>query len=363
LIDFFGRLARPVLRVLDPESAHSLAIKALTLAPMPAAAADDARLAVDAFGLRFPNPVGIAAGFDKNAAVADPVLRLGLGFIEVGTVTPRPQAGNPAPRVFRLARDRAIINRLGFNNDGLAVARERLLARRGGGVVGINVGANKDTTDRIADYVRGIEGLAGLASYFTLNVSSPNTPGLRELQHRTALDELLARVIAARDRVAASAGRKPVLLKISPDLSLGELDEVVAVARRRRVDGMVVSNTTIARPPGLRDTVTATHPGGLSGPPLFERSTRILAETYVRAEGVFPLIGVGGIGSGEAALAKMRAGACLLQVYTGVVYKGLALVREIKQALLGGLDAGRATSLADLVGTDVATRTAEPWPP
>ena len=240
----------------------------------------------------------------------DVLLRLGFGFAEVGTITPRPQPGNPRPRVFRLQADEGVINRLGFNSQGADVVLRRLAARtNAGGIVGVNVGANKDAPDRVADYVQLIERFASVASYVTVNISSPNTPGLRALQQAAVLDDLLARVVDARERVAPHAGPTPVLLKIAPDLSLAELDDVVGIARSRRVDGMIVGNTTLARPPSLRDTKTAKEIGGLSGRPLFPLATRMLAETYVRVEGVFPLIGVGGIDSGNAALAKFRAGA------------------------------------------------------
>jgi len=350
-----------MLRALDPEAAHALVIKALTWAPMPSPSEDDPRLAVQAFGLRFPNPVGIAAGFDKNAVAPDALLRLGFGFAEIGTVTPRPQSGNARPRLFRLEPDQAVINRLGFNNDGFAAVGQRLAARAGRpGIVGVNVGANKDATDRAADYVAGVKAFGAWAGYFTVNVSSPNTPGLRDLQQKASLDDLLARVMAARERLAPER-RKPVLLKIAPDLALDDLDDVVEIARRRRVDGMIVSNTTVGRPDGLRDRAGAREAGGLSGRPLFAASTRMLAETYVRAEGAFALVGVGGIDSGAAALAKIRAGASLIQLYTGLVFRGLGLVDEIKQALLRGLEAGRAGALDEFVGLDAATRTAEPW--
>ncbi len=315
-----------------------------------------------AFGLAFGNPVGIAAGFDKGAEVPDALFRLGFGFVEVGTITPRPQAGNPRPRVFRLDADDAVINRLGFNSQGAKAVLERLAARApNGGIIGINVGANRDTADRGADYVRLIETFAPVASYYTVNVSSPNTPGLRDLQQAHALDDLLARVVAARERVGLRAGVAPVLLKIAPDLTLSELDDVVAVARRRRVDGMIVGNTTTSRPASLRDP-KAKEAGGLSGKPLFRLATRMLAETYVRAENVFPLVGVGGIDSGSAAVAKLRAGASLVQLYSGLVFRGLGLLAEIKSELLGALAASRVASLSDLVGVDAATITGEPWP-
>jgi dihydroorotate dehydrogenase len=363
VIGLFERFARPLLRVMDPEDAHGLALRALRLAPLPKAAADDARLAVRAFGLDFPNPVGLAAGFDKHAEVPDALLRVGFGFVEVGTVTPRPQAGNPRPRLFRLNADEGVINRFGFNSEGESAVLARLAARAArGGIVGLNVGANKATEDRGADYVRLIEAFAPVVSYFTINVSSPNTPGLRDLQKAAALDDLLVRVVAARDRVALRAGDTPVLVKIAPDLTLAELDDVVAVARRRTVDGMIVSNTTIGRPRTLRDAKTAQEAGGLSGKPLLALSTRMLAETFVRVEGQFPLIGAGGIDSGAAALAKMRAGANLVQLYSALVFRGLALVAEIKAELINALERREARTLADLVGLDAADITAQPWP-
>jgi len=252
------RLSRPLLRALDPEDAHALTLKALRLMPVARAPADPPEIAVRAFGLNFPNPVGVAPGFDKNAVVPDALLRLGFGFVEVGTVTPRPQAGNARPRVFRLEADRAVINRLGFNNDGAPAVLARLSARvRSGGIVGVNIGANKDSADRADDYVRLIDTFAAVASYFTVNVSSPNTPGLRDLQQAGALDDLLARVIEAREKVRARVGPTPVLLKIAPDLTLADLDDVVGVALMNRVDGMFVTNTTISRTSSLRDRETA----------------------------------------------------------------------------------------------------------
>jgi dihydroorotate dehydrogenase len=363
VIGLFDRLARPLMRVLDPEDAHALAIKALRLAPLPRPAADDPLLQVRAFGLNFPNPVGIAAGFDKHGEVPDALLRLGFGSVEIGTVTPRPQSGNPRPRLFRLDPDEGVINRLGFNSEGEQAVLKRLAARTAkGGIVGVNIGANKDSDDRGADYVRLIETFAPVASYFTVNVSSPNTPGLRDLQNAAALDDLLARVVAARERVAVRAGPTPILLKIAPDLTLNALDDVVGVARRRAVDGMIVSNTTIARPAALQDADKGRQAGGLSGRPLFPLATRILAETYVRVEDVFPLIGAGGIDSGAAALAKLRAGASLLQLYSGLVFRGLGIVAEIKRDLLSAIEDPHASTLADLVGTEAAAVTAEPWP-
>jgi dihydroorotate dehydrogenase len=305
----------------------------------------------------------MAAGFDKNAEVPDALLRLGFGFVEIGTVTPRPQSGNPRPRLFRLERDEAVINRMGFNNDGAEMVLRRLAARANhGGIVGVNVGANKDSSDRVADYVKLIETFAPVASYFTVNVSSPNTPGLRNLQQAAQLDDLLAKVIDARERVREKAGDTPVLLKIAPDLDLTELDDVVHVARSRRVDGMIVANTTLARPSSLRESSRAKEQGGLSGRPLFRLATRMMAETYVRAEGAFPLIGVGGIDTGGAALTRIRAGASLIQLYSPLIYKGLRLVEDIKRDLASTLLRTGRDHLSEIVGADAATITAEDWP-
>jgi dihydroorotate dehydrogenase len=363
VIGLLDRLARPLLRALDPETAHRLIVKALKFAPQPRPAADDSRLLVRAFGLNFPNPVGLAAGFDKHGEVPDALLGLGFGFVEVGTVTPLPQSGNPRPRLFRLEADQAVINRFGFNSEGAAIVLARLAARAGrGGIVGVNIGANKDSSNRAADYVHLVEAVAPVASYVTVNVSSPNTPGLRDLQRAAALDDLLARIIEARNRVAPRAGLKPVLLKIAPDLALGDIDDIVGVARARGVDGMIVGNTTVTRPASLRDRTTAQEAGGLSGRPLYALSTRMLAETYVRVEGAFPLVGVGGIDSGAAALGKIRAGATLIQLYSALVFRGLGLIAEIKAALIDALDRGEVASLADLVGVEAAAMTAEPWP-
>ncbi|HEY0329184.1 MAG TPA: quinone-dependent dihydroorotate dehydrogenase [Rhodopseudomonas sp.] len=363
MIRAFDAVSLPLLRWLDPEDAHRLAIQGLRLLPQIRPRDDDPKLAVRAFGLNFSNPVGIAAGFDKNAEAPDAMLRLGFGFVEIGTVTPKPQSGNPRPRLFRLERDEAVINRMGFNNDGAEIVLRRLAARANqGGIVGVNVGANKDSVDRVADYVRLIETFAPVASYFTVNVSSPNTPGLRNLQQAAALDDLLARVIEARDRVQQSAGETPVLLKIAPDLTLNELDDVVHIARSRRVDGMIVANTTLSRARALREQARAKESGGLSGRPLFRLSTRMVAETFVRAEGAFPLVGVGGIDSGGAALTKIRAGATLIQVYSALVYKGLGLIDAIKTDLASTLLRTGRDSLSEIVGADAPTITAEDWP-
>ncbi|HYZ45744.1 MAG TPA: quinone-dependent dihydroorotate dehydrogenase [Xanthobacteraceae bacterium] len=363
MIGLLESLARPLLRMLDAEDAHRLAINALKIPPFVKLVAEDSRLAVRAFGLNFPNPVGMAAGFDKHAEVPDALLRLGFGFVEVGTVTPLPQSGSPRPRVFRLDRDEAIINRLGFNSEGAAAVLRRLAARADkGGIVGVNIGANRDSSDRIGDYVGLIETFAPVASYFSVNISSPNTPGLRDLQQGQVFDDLLGRIVDARTRVSREAGTTPVLIKIAPDLALGDLDDVVAAARRHRVDGMIVGNTTVARPRALRDRATAREAGGLSGRPLFALATRMLAESYVRVEGAFPLVGVGGIDSGEAALAKIRAGACLIELYSALVFHGLRLVAAIKSELSDALRREGHTKMDELVGTDAAAITAQPWP-
>ena len=346
-------LARPVLSGLDPETAHALTLRALAVLPARRPPADPPGLAVEAFGLRFPNPVGLAAGFDKGARVPDALLGLGFGFVEVGGVVPRPQPGNPRPRVFRLPRDGAVINRYGLNSEGLDVVADRLRARRArGGLVGVNIGANKDATDRLADYAACAGRLAPLVDFLTVNVSSPNTPGLRDLQGEAFLDELLARTVAARDATGASAA---ILLKIAPDIGLPALDAITATATRRGVQGLVVSNTTVARPASLAEQATARETGGLSGRPLFAASTRLLAQTFLRVGRAIPLVGVGGIDSGEAAWAKIRAGASLLQLYSALVYQGPALVGAIKASLAARLGVEGLRTLDAAVGRDAGT--------
>lgn len=348
-------LARPLLHALDPERAHDLTLNALAAMPLPRAKPDDPRLAVEAFGLRFANPIGLAAGFDKNGVIAHKAGALGFGFVEIGTLTPRPQDGNPRPRLFRLAEHGAVINRFGFNNRGHAHARAHL--RKGSAVLGVNVGANKDAADRIADYVAGIRAFAAQADYFTINVSSPNTPNLRDLQKPEALNELLERVLDARDACAVDGRRTPVVLKIAPDLSLTDLDGIVRVAREHRIDGMVVSNTTIARPAAIADHRHGGEGGGLSGRPLFALATTMLAETYLRVEGQFPLIGVGGVHDVETAWAKIEAGATLVQLYSALVYGGPELVQTIKDGLLARLG---STGFAPVVGRGAADWTRPP---
>ena len=346
----FG-LGQAFLLAFDPERAHDLAVKTLELGVYPRAGADDARLKQTVFGLEFPNPVGMAAGFDKNARVPAPLLAMGFGFVEIGTLTPRAQPGNPAPRIFRSAPDRAIVNRLGFNNEGHEAALARM-RNRPSGIVGVNIGAGKDSADRAADYVLGIERFRAVASYFTVNISSPNTPGLRDLQAPEALNALLARVQAAR-RAASPA--PPLLVKLAPDLADDDVPEVVRVILAHGVDGIVVSNTTLARE-GLRVAAFARETGGLSGRPLFARSTRMLARVHRLTDGKLPLIGVGGIDSAEAALAKIEAGASLVQLYTGLVFEGPGLLGRIKRGLLDAMTAVGADNLKPLIG-----RRAEDW--
>lgn len=328
------QLARPLIFAMAPEDAHEATLKALEagLYPRPLAA-DDAILAQRVFRLEFPNPVGIAAGYDKDARVPDAVLGLGCGFAEIGTVTPKPQSGNPKPRVFRLLSDNGLINRLGFNNGGHAAALARLEARRArGGIVGVNIGANKDAADRTGDYVSGLEAFNAVASYFTVNISSPNTPGLRDLQAPAALDELLSRVMAAREKlVSMGAPRRPIIVKIAPDIAEDDVAPIAARLAAHNVDGIAVSNTTLART-GLNDAQKS-EAGGLSGRPLFQRATIMLARVHQETKGAIPLIGIGGIDSPEKALAKIEAGATLLQLYTGLIYEGPALIGTIKSHL------------------------------
>jgi len=301
------------------------------------------------WGLDFPNPVGIAAGFDKDARVPDALLRLGFGFVEVGTVTPLPQPGNPQPRVFRLDEDGALINRLGFNNEGLDALLARMRARGGrGGIVGINIGRNRDSTDPLADYVTGVRRGAELADYLVVNVSSPNTPGLRDLQAPEMLEALLGKLLAAREE----AGRQvPLLVKIAPDLAHKERADIAAVALAAGIDGIIVSNTTVTRPAGLRST-QAHETGGLSGGPLLDLSTEVLRDMYRLTEGRLPLVGVGGIAGAVDAYAKIRAGASLVQLYTALVFAGPALLHELKAGLAELLDRDGFTSVSDAVGTD-----------
>jgi dihydroorotate dehydrogenase len=338
-------LAQPAIKLLPAEMAHRCAISALRFVSPRPAKAPDPRLAVEALGVRFPNPLGLAAGFDKNAEVAGPMLALGFGFVEVGTLTPRPQKGNPRPRLFRLPDDCAVVNRYGFNNEGYRRAEARL-ARRPSGLIGVNVGANKESVDRIADYTLGVKTFAGVADYLAINISSPNTPGLRDLQRRGALDDLVARVIAARD---ATAPRRPLLLKIAPDLDDSGVEDIVAVALAHRIDGLIVANTTVARPAWLRSRRRG-EAGGLSGRPLFEPSTRLLARAYLRLNRAMPLIGCGGVEDAPTALAKIEAGASLVQLYTSLALKGVGVVEEILTGLTRAVEQRGVANVAELTG-------------
>lgn len=341
--------AAPVLRSLDPELAHTLTVKALSFAGAIARAEpDDPRLAVQALGLDFPNPLGLAAGFDKNAETMQAMLGAGFGFVEAGTVTPRPQSGNPKPRIFRLVEDRAVINRLGFNNEGLAAAQARLRAvHHMPGIRGINIGANKDATDRVADYVTGLKELGPLASYVTVNISSPNTPGLRGLQNKAELATLIAALSDARKTLAR---RVPMLIKIAPDLDEHACADIAELVLASDIDGLIVSNTTIARP--TLKSRHANETGGLSGAPLFVRSTEVLRTMRRLTKGRITLIGVGGIASGADAYAKIKAGATLVQLYTAFAYEGLALIPRIKRELTTLLARDGHADIASAVGKD-----------
>jgi dihydroorotate dehydrogenase len=353
-------LARSALLALDPEDAHELTLKSLERGLYPRSGERDAsELFVNLWGLSFPNPLAIAAGFDKDARVFDAVLGMGCGFAEVGTTTPRPQAGNPRPRVFRLTADRAVINRLGFNNEGHAAALARLRRRSRDGIVAVNIGANKESADRTADYVTGIETFYDVASLFTINISSPNTPGLRDLQAPAALDELLGRVMAARKRMEqAGKPRRPIVVKIAPDIAPEDIRPVCERILVHAADGIAVSNTTLARP-ALKDP-KGHEAGGLSGRPLHHRSTVMLARVHQAVEGKVPLIGIGGIDSGPAALAKIEAGASLLQLYTGLIYEGSGLVGRIKSHLTGACRRAGVSSIEALRGTKAAEWAAKP---
>jgi len=348
------RFAAPVLRAIDPERAHGLTILALKWGLGPTVHHPDPdNLAIDVFGLRFPNPIGLAAGFDKNAEVPQAMLRMGFGFAEVGTVTPQPQPGNTKPRLFRLSEDQAIINRMGFNNQGLEAVAQRLKglpAKRG--LVGANVGANKTSDDRIQDYVVGIRKLWAYADYFTVNVSSPNTPGLRGLQDKDSLDALLRQVQAAREECRQESGlHKPVLLKVAPDLEDGAIEDIAALVEQHQIDGLIVSNTTI----GLREDLKspfASETGGLSGAPLLGLSTNILAKFYLATKGRVPLVGVGGIACAEDAYRKIKAGASLVQLYSALTFQGPDLILQLKEGLSEALARDGLTKLSDAVGID-----------
>lgn len=339
------------MRVLPAERAHQTTIKALRAGLGPVAKKQEApELVTHVGGLTLPNPVGLAAGFDKDCEVPDAMLAAGFGYVECGTVTPKPQVGNPKPRLFRLTEDQAVINRMGFNNGGLDVFKTRLEARQNnGGLVGANLGANKDSADRIGDYVQGLSALWGLSDYFTINISSPNTPGLRNLQSENEMDELLSRIADIRAELTGDKPSYPIFLKVAPDLDCNQIERVVEQARLYGINGIIVSNTTIGRP----DTLLSPHKtesGGLSGAPLFEPSTEILKEFYAAAAGKIDLIGVGGISNGAQAYAKIRAGAKAVQLYSALVFQGPSLVTQINQDLKARLKADGFKSIAEAVG-------------
>jgi len=354
MMQTFFDMARPMMFAMPPEEAHELTVRCLEMGILPPIdrSSPDV-LHSEVFGLAFDNPIGIAAGFDKDARAFAGILGMGCGFAEIGTVTPRPQSGNPTPRVFRLVNERAVINRLGFNNGGHAAALARLQRGNATGIVGVNIGANKDSDDMIADYVAGLETFVDEASYFTANISSPNTPGLRDLQAPERLDALLSRLMEARDRLVASAKpKRPVIIKLAPDIAEDDLAPVCERLEKHGVDGIAVSNTTLSR--AEVSGPNAKQGGGLSGRPLFHRSTVMLARVREATSGRIPLIGIGGIDSGEAALAKLKAGASLIQLYTGLIYEGPGLINRIKSTLADAVRDQGGQRLRDLIGIEAA---------
>ncbi|MES2985006.1 MAG: quinone-dependent dihydroorotate dehydrogenase [Pseudomonadota bacterium] len=350
---FYAAL-RPALFLLPPEKAHRAAICALQRGLVPPFAAQDAALRTQVAGLEFSNPVGLAPGFDKNAECFEGALRAGCGFVEIGTVTPRPQPGNPTPRLFRLVEHEAIINRLGFNNEGVDAAAARLAQRRAGGIIGGNIGKNKESVDAIADYVTAMRALYPYVDYITANISSPNTPGLRALQATDELHALITALQAERaNLMQAGAPRRPLFVKIAPDCDDALLAAMAHVARSTALDGLIVSNTTLARD-AVAGSRHAAETGGLSGKPLFAPSTEVLRKMYRLTEGAVPLIGVGGIASAADAYAKIRAGASLVQLYSALVYQGFGLFAQINRGLADMLARDGFACVADAVGRDAA---------
>ena len=351
-MNLIEELGLSVLQQIDPETAHGLTIAALKagFGPRPSGP-DDPILSTTLAGLKLPNCIGLAAGFDKHGEVPGQMARAGFGFVECGTVTPRPQPGNPRPRAFRIVKDQTVINRYGFNSVGLERFAASIARRPPGVVVGANIGANKESADRAGDYVTGLRRLWTLADYFTANISSPNTPGLRDLQARAALDELLGRLTLARRELAADAGDRPLFLKVAPDLDEPQIDDICASVLANGLDGIIVGNTTLWRPEGLRGP-HADEAGGLSGVPLFERSTRVLRQFHQRVGGRLALIGCGGIGNGVDAYEKIRAGASAVQLYTMLTFHGPGLVQKIKRELMGCLRGDGFSSVAEAVGAD-----------
>ena len=341
-------LLRPLLFRIDAENAHHVAISAIRCLPSGTPATPDPMLATRVAGLDFPGPVGLAAGFDKNGEVAHKMHRFGFGFAELGTLTPLPQSGNPRPRLFRLAEDRAVINRMGFNNGGQAeAARHIATIPRQGRVIGINIGANKDATDRIADYATGVRAMAPLADYLTVNISSPNTPGLRALQDKAALDELLSAVVEAR-----GADRTPIFLKVAPDLEPADIDDISACVLHHGIDALIVSNTTISRPPLLSSLAGET--GGLSGAPLHDLALERLRQFRATLGTQVPLIGAGGIANADQAYARIRAGASLIQLYSAMVYEGPFLAARINKGLKRLLRRDGFGTITQAIGADAS---------
>ncbi|KMS52749.1 diguanylate cyclase [Novosphingobium barchaimii LL02] len=344
-------LIKPALFRIDAEKAHGLALSALRLAAPARAPAYPPSLASVVAGIAFPNPVGMAAGFDKDGEVPDALLRMGFGSAEVGSITPLPQAGNPRPRLFRLVEDRAVINRMGFNNSGAQVAVDRLEARADtSGVVGINIGANKDSTDRVADYAIMAKLMAPIASYLAVNISSPNTPGLRALQDESALTGLLDAVIEARDAACPPAKRPPVFLKVAPDLEPADIDAIARIAIDKRLGALIVSNTTISRP--ALASVHKGESGGLSGAPLRDLAQQRLRDFRKATGGAVALVGVGGIANAEDAWARIRAGASLVQLYSAMVYEGPTIARKICKGLIELMKRDGFASIAEAVGSE-----------
>lgn len=373
------KLVNPFFALLDPEVAHRLAVSAAARGWVPREKRPDPpNIGLEVWGRNFSNPIGLAAGFDKNAEAVDGLLGLGFGFVEVGSVTPVPQEGNPKPRIFRLPQEGAIINRCGFNSEGIVAVAKRLGAQHGKrkldetssssssssdevkhggkagpGILGVNLGKNKTSEDAFADYVQGVHTLSQYADYLVINVSSPNTPGLRMLQGRKQLKDLVKKVQAARDEMQwGEEGPPPLLVKIAPDLSKEDLEDIAAVALALRLDGLIISNTTVSRPDPVSKNPVAAEVGGLSGKPLFNLSTNILKEMYILTRGKIPLIGCGGISSGEEAYQKVRAGATLVQVYTAFAYGGPALIPQMKAELAECLERDGFKSILEAVGAD-----------
>ncbi|XP_027098258.1 dihydroorotate dehydrogenase (quinone), mitochondrial [Coffea eugenioides] len=372
------KLVNPFFAFLDPEVAHRLAVSAAARGWVPREKRPDPSiLGQEVWGKRFSNPIGLSAGFDKNAEAVEGLLGLGFGFVEVGSVTPVPQEGNPKPRIFRLPKEGAIINRCGFNSEGIVAVAKRLGAQHGKrkletsntsssteddvnhggkagpGILGVNIGKNKTSEDAAADYVQGVHTLSQYADYLVINISSPNTPGLRQLQGRKQLKDLVKKVQAARDEMQwGEEGPPPLLVKIAPDLSRQDLEDIAAVALALRLDGLIISNTTVQRPDPVNKNPVAQESGGLSGKPLFNLSTNILKEMYILTKGKIPLIGCGGIGSGEDAYEKIRAGASLVQLYTAFAYGGPALIPQMKAELAQCLERDGYNSIYEAVGAD-----------